>query len=228
MVAGSDGCAWQQVSSDFAVELQCCIIPWQQPCWAAGMKQASVGVAAHRTRNANNTNAPLLPTCMVYSLGSSLLFTAGQFSNSDPNHTIQIEARLFACKCAQPAAPESSYATLMFRWNLLKIKVNRILDRAPTAPLKPQTGSPLQRRIILTIQFQQGMPGQSPPAGRSVQDILAAPYALAACLRIAEVARNCMKERLGNFRGSHSPMENLIKRVCTTINLVGVFSVLAH
>jgi hypothetical protein len=164
---------------------------------------------------------------MVYSLGSSLLFTLGQFSNSDPNHTIQIEARLFACKCAQPAAPESSYATLMFRWNLLKIKVNRILDRAPTAPLKPQTGSPLQRRIIFTIQFQQGMPGH-PPAGRSVQDILAAPYALAACLRIAEVARNCMKERLGNFRGGDRSMENLIERVRSTINLVGVFSVLAN
>ena len=191
------------------------------------MKQASVGVAAHRTRNANNTNAPLLPTCMVYSLGSSLLFTLGQFSNSDPNHTIQIEARLFACKCAQPAAPESSYATLMFRWNLFRIKVNRILDRTPTAPLKPQTGSSLQRRIFLRFNSSKGCL-DIPPAGRSVQDILAAPYALAACLRIAEVARNCMKERLGNFRGSHSPMENLIKRVCTTINLVGVFSVLAN
>jgi hypothetical protein len=36
-----------------------------------------------------------------------------------------------------------------------------------------------------------------------------------------------MKERLGNFRGGHRSMENLIERVRSAIDFVGVFSVLA-
>jgi hypothetical protein len=67
-VAGSDWCAWQQVLSDFAVVLHSCIIPWQQPCWEAGMKHASAGVAAQRTTIANITSAPFLPMRIVYSL----------------------------------------------------------------------------------------------------------------------------------------------------------------
>jgi hypothetical protein len=52
-----------------AGETQPCIaIPLQQGRSAVGVRQASAGVAAQRTTIASNTNAPFLPTCIVYAI----------------------------------------------------------------------------------------------------------------------------------------------------------------
>jgi hypothetical protein len=108
--AGSDWCAWQQVLSDFAVVLQCCIIPWQQPCWAVGVKQASAGIAAHSTTTANNTNTPRLPLCMVYSLIHPPFIIHGQAQfHSDPNHM----NRFKRCRFVRMGSPTGCARALM-------------------------------------------------------------------------------------------------------------------
>jgi len=65
---GASGmCTWQQ-SSDciMAWESQATLaIPWQQGRREAGVRQASAGVAAHRTTLASNTKANFLPIFMA-------------------------------------------------------------------------------------------------------------------------------------------------------------------
>src|ERR1017187_7717789 len=51
--------------------------------------------------------------------------------------------------------------------------------------------------------------------------------ALAVCLGIAEVTRNRMQKRLRNLWRSHSSMKDFIEGMCSAINLISVFPVLA-
>jgi hypothetical protein len=66
----SVGCTWQQSAHCIiAGESQPCIaMSWQQERCANGIKQASAGATAQRTTTASSTNAPFLPTCIVYAI----------------------------------------------------------------------------------------------------------------------------------------------------------------
>jgi hypothetical protein len=66
----SDGWIWQQAMPFMvaAESSQPCIIPWQHGGRADGAKQASAGIAVHKTTTTSNKSALFLPMRIVYAL----------------------------------------------------------------------------------------------------------------------------------------------------------------